>query len=56
MNNNATFDTGDYLYVLDYTPSTPSESIDWTISIITEQIGMILQHLLMDICWIPQMM
>ena len=30
MNNNATFDTGDYLYDSDYTPSAPSESIDWT--------------------------
>lgn len=30
MNNNATFDTGDYLYDSDYTPSTPSEPVDWT--------------------------
>ena len=30
MNNNATFDTGDYIYDSDYTPSTPSEAVDWT--------------------------
>jgi hypothetical protein len=30
MNNNATFDVGDYLYNEDYSPGTPSASIDWT--------------------------
>ena len=30
MNNNATFDTGDYIYDSQYSPSTPSEAVDWT--------------------------
>lgn len=30
MNNNATFDVGDYLYGSQYSPGTPSASIDWT--------------------------
>ena len=30
MNNNATFDTGDYLYGSDFSPATPSASVDWT--------------------------
>jgi len=30
MNNNATFDVGDYLYGSSYSAATPSASIDWT--------------------------